>query len=105
MLAPTISSKSEALCTILKITSSSMSSPEEIIRLAILGCEVDLITAGAIPVADKRKAAIQAIQTYMVERDVAAARVVATAAAKAKEPVITAAVNALLPSRWWQAWL
>ena len=81
-----------------------MSSPEEIIHLASLGCQVDLIAAGAIPVANKRKAVVQAIQTYMVERDVAAARVTAIAAAKAKEPVITAAVNALLPASWFGWW-
>ena len=77
-----------------------MSTPEEIIRLATLGCEVDLIAAGAIPVKDRRKAVVEAIKTYMVERDVAAARDVARAAANAKEPAITAAVNALLPSKW-----
>lgn len=85
-----------------------MSSPEEIIHLATLGCEVDLIASGALPVANKRKAVVQAIQTYMVERDVAtataAARVTATAAAKAKEPAITAAVNALLPASWFGWW-
>ena len=81
-----------------------MSTPEEIIRLATLGCEVDLIAAGGIPVKDRRKAVVEAIKTYMVERDVAAARLAATAAAKAKEPAITAAVNALLPSRWWWSW-
>jgi hypothetical protein len=78
-----------------------MSSPEEIIHLASLGCEVELIASGALPVKDRRKAVVEAIKTYMVERDVAAARLAATAAAKAKEPAITAAVNALLPSRWW----
>ena len=85
-----------------------MSTPEEIIHLATLGCEVDLIASGALPVANKRKAVVQAIQTYMVERDVAAAtaaaRVTATAAAKAKEPAITAAVNALLPASWFGWW-
>ena len=85
-----------------------MSSPEEIIHLATLGCEVDLIASGALPVANKRKAVVQAIQTYMVERDVAtataAARITATAAAKAKEPAITAAVNALLPASWFGWW-
>ena len=81
-----------------------MSTPEEIIHLATLGCEVDLIASGALPVANKRKAVVQAIQTYMVERDVAAATAAATAAAKAKEPAITAAVNALLPASWFGWW-
>ena len=81
-----------------------MSSPEEIIHLATLGCEVDLIASGALPVANKRTAVVKAIQTYMVERDVAAATAVATAAAKAKEPAITAAVNALLPASWFGWW-
>ena len=77
-----------------------MSTPEEIIHLATLGCEVDLIASGALPVANKRTAVVKAIQTYMVERDVATA----TAAAKAKEPAITAAVNALLPASWFGWW-